>query len=140
MATRLNSEDWVPKFSADAGVTWLTLICPTSWTFGGSTETTKTSTLTCGVLQSVGAFGAECSAEAVSDVAPGATEVSIKQVLSWATNKTALKFKAEAGVGGADLFVSGDSVISQAEVVSTADDYVRFNISWTVENIDITPA
>jgi hypothetical protein len=66
MATAIDSSDFVPEFSDDAGTTWQTLICPTSWTASGTSEVTKTSTLTCGVLSAPGAFGYECSADAIA--------------------------------------------------------------------------
>lgn len=135
----IQSSDFVPQFSDDGGTTWQTLICPTSWNADGSSEVTKTSTLTCGVLSAPGSFGYECSADAIADADPSGTEVSVKQVQEWATAGTALKFKASAGTLGADLYMSGDSRISGLTVTSEADDYLKFSITWTVENLDIVP-
>ena len=140
MATPIQSVDWVPQFSADSGTTWLTVICPTSWTVSGSSDVTKTSTLTCGVLQSTGSAGYECSADAVSATDPSASQTSVKQLLTWFNSGTALEFKATSGVAGADLYLAGDSRISSLEIQSESDNYVTFSISWTVENADITPA
>ena len=135
----IQSVDWVPQFSDDGGTTWQTLICPTSWTVSGSSEVTKTSTLTCGVLSAPGAFGVECTADAISSNSPTSTEVSVKQVLDWANAGTALKFKASAGTAGADLYLAGDSQISSVDITSEADNYLTFSIAWTVENIDLVP-
>lgn len=135
----IQSSDFVPQFSDDAGVTWQTLICPTSWNADGSSEVTKTSTLTCGVLSAPGAFGYECSADAIADKNPTSTQVSVEQIQDWAVNGTELMFKAAAGTLGADLYMSGDSRISGLTITSEADDYLKFSVTWTVENLDIVP-
>lgn len=139
MATAINSSDFVPQFSDDAGTTWQTLICPTSWTASGSSEVTKTSTLTCGVLSAPGAFGYECSADAIAANDPSGTQVSVEQIQEWAVAGTSLKFRAQAGTLGADLYMAGDSKISGLDITSEADNYLTFSITWTVENLDIAP-
>lgn len=135
----IQSVDWVPLFSADGGSTWKTLVCPTSWTLSGSSEVTKTSTLTCGVLSAPGAFGLEGTADAISKADPDTDEVSVKQALAWANAGTALDFRATSGVSGADLFIQGDAQISSVDITSEADNYVTFSIGWTIENIDLAP-
>jgi hypothetical protein len=135
----IQSVDWVPQFSDDGGTTWQTLVCPTSWTLSGSSEVTKTSTLTCGVLSAPGAFGLEGTADSISKADPDSDEVSVKQALEWANAGTALKFKASSGVSGADLFLAGDAQISSVDITAEADNYVTFSIGWTIENIDIVP-
>lgn len=142
MAVRMDSTEFVPEFSADGGTTWLTLICPTDWSFSGETPTTETDTLTCGKLTGLGSPGGSCSANAIADKTPAADEVSIEMVQSWWFNKTALKFRAQSptsGTPGTDLYLAADTRLTSYSFDGSAGDYLKFSISWTLENMDIAP-
>lgn len=140
MALRIQSEDFLPQFSADGGTTWLTLICLEGYTLDGDTPVDEVDTLTCGKLFGLGSPGYTGSADAIADKTPSASEVSVELAQSWWFNKTALKFRAATpSPAGTDLFVASDARINSFSVTGSAGEYLRFSLGWTNENLDITP-
>lgn len=141
--TRISAADMPPQFSDDAGTTWQTLVCITDWTLNGATTTNETETF-CGKFTSTGQPGMTGSANAVANVTPESTEVSMEEAVNWWVNKTSLTFRVQhpgSGTPGTNLFISGSALITNVTLTGTAGQDVNFSIDWAIQGtIDNTPA
>ena len=140
--TRISAADMPPQFSDDGGTTWQTLVCITDWSLTGATTTNETETF-CGKFTSRGVAGMTGSANAVANITPDATEVSLEEATNWWINDTTLSFRVQhpaSGTPGTDYFISGSATINNVSVTGTAGQDVQFSIDWSINGaIDNTP-
>ena len=136
----IDSVNIPPQFSADNGVTWLTLVCTRDWSLTGDTPSTTEETY-CGKVTGYGSPGYEGAASAIGEFAPGGTQVSMEMAQSWWFNKTALKFRAAyPNPAGTDFYAAGDTVLrSFNPTFGESGTSASFDIAWTISNLDITP-
>lgn len=140
--TTLSSELMPPQFSDDAGTTWQTLVCITDWTLTGATTTNETETF-CGKFTSTGVPGMTGSANAVANITPTGTEVSLEEATSWWLGKTSLSFRVQypgSGTPGTDFYIAATALITNITVTGTAGQDVNFSIDWSLQGtLDNTP-
>jgi hypothetical protein len=135
---KIDATSMPPEFSDDGGTTWQTAICIKNWSLDGTTPTTEEETF-CGKVTGLGEPGYTGTATAIGEFAPDTDSVSMEQMQAWWFNKTALKFRVQGGVAGADFYAAGDANITSFKPSFEVANSAAFDFGWTVTNIDIAP-
>jgi TP901-1 family phage major tail protein len=137
---QINGKDVVLKLRENGTTgSYLNLVCETSNSMDATANVTTTVTK-CSTLQAVAAPVYNFKVDAIVETAPGGSEVSYEQVLSWLNSNTKLDFKREYPSGGADFYQQGTCYISSLSDAAAAEGYMTFSIGFAVTgSLDIIP-
>ena len=120
-------------FSADSGVTWLTLICLKNYNVPITRSTNESETF-CGKSVGLGALSFNPQGNAVVSTNPDADEVTLYQMLIWITAKTELLFRTAypqssgaLGSIGDEFFIKGSCFIVSVNPIFATNDVVNFD-------------
>lgn len=127
MVTQVPAANTSYEISDDNGLNWFILVCLQTRTTNFEASTTEESTINCGVLVDQGDSKASTDFDAVSNVTPGAGEVSFKKALDWHINSTPLKVRSIQGVSGTDWFYAFDAKISAISEAVEANGMHKFS-------------
>jgi hypothetical protein len=128
--------------STDDGVTKKTLTCLVSANFSGTTTTTEEETQ-CGTFTGMGANKWEMSFDALTNLTPGATELSFEDMLSIWHNQTEVQVTMQypaSGTPGSDFFLQGNAYVSALGIAVQTGSSKKF--SGTLKGngaLDIAP-
>jgi len=132
MSVYVNAADNPLELSFDGGTTWKMLVCATNWTRNLSATLTETETLNCGTLQGVGAPKFDFSGEAVTDIAPDASQVSQEDlealILTGGTILGRVRWPSTGSVSSL-LYLKGSLKVESVNQKNSANDLVKFDFS-----------
>lgn len=139
--TYLQSISALLKVSIDAGVTYKTIVCLSSWNFNGTTAVNREETQ-CGVLVGLGANEWGFDVDAVVDLTPtGASEVSWEDLLGmWNAQTLLLIRSAQPDPAGTDWYLQGSAYITNVTLTAQVGNNVKFNMTVSGSGaLDVTP-
>lgn len=116
---------------AETGGTWKSWVCNTTLNGVLSAAVTTTSTK-CGVTKSVGEVGGTINFSGVANTSPDSDEVSLKDAISYAVNKTLLEGRmvslavSPLALGDAIMF-KGDGYVTSVTPTADADGSLTFD-------------
>lgn len=120
--------------SPDNGVTWMTLVCLSTYSVSLDTTVNQTET-NCGVATGLGAIKFKPSGSAVCEANPTEGQVTYNQMVEWQVNKTQLLFSSEyPGSGsqyGQNLAISGDCFVTATDVTLETGQVIKFTFTLT---------
>lgn len=132
----IQGKDIVIQISSDAGVTYKTLICLETLTVDMSSATNERETR-CGTKTGVSPNKATMTGTFVWDDAPGGTEVSGPDMLSWKNANTSVLVKAVHVTTPAKFFVQGAAYLTALTLNAPSDDVFdgnfTFNVTGTID-------
>lgn len=143
MATNEIQSSLVPlEFSEDTGTTWLKVVCRKGNNFNYDVPTTEEET-DCGPIIGVGVGKWGFDVEGALNATPGATELSFKKLLGWATANTKVMVRQQSpgtGTPGTDFYLSGSCYITNVKQTYATNAAITF--SATIKGtgpLDTTP-
>lgn len=128
--TELQSSNLPIQLSFDGGATFKDLVCTTNYSSDLSLGTTETETLTCGTLIGVGAPKFDFTGEAVTDLEPLASQVSLVDMetqLLAGTKIIARIASPSSGSAGALYFKQGYVYVTKAALKASPNDLIKFD-------------
>lgn len=131
------------QVSADAGVTWLTVVCETSNTFNFTRNSSRIATKCDGGTSALnlGSYEWSFQSSLVVKTDPGATEASYEMLLGWAINSTALQIRnADPNPAGTNWYHLGTVYITDLNKTAEAEGLVTSDVTFSGDGaLDVTP-
>lgn len=123
------------ELSSDNGSTYKPVVCILGFTLTKDTQTTTTDTQ-CGRIIGLGIIASNIAVQAVCQLYPTTSQVTLKDVDAWQAAQTSLKFRIQypsTGSIGYGFYYTGLGNITNVSVVDQTNDPIKFNFTFLVQ-------